>query len=227
MVGFSKYWSLSLLILATLLFSSLKCERSSVNCVPLGNYLHQSDAIGVYRLNFDTSKVIREHLSFKNQFSYLSDTGTCTVSSDSIMDVIIGNESLKISLVHGGISVVLDDDSEPFVAPIVSSAAPDSLLFGRWNLVCMDTIKYPSTNDYFMTIDGGRFSAFMGCNRVGGEVYLSSPIIAFSHIIATRMACLEMATESQFTKAIDGYFQYQLKGDTLFLNGKSHLMFTR
>lgn len=70
-----------------------------------------------------------------------------------------------------------------------------------------------------LKIEGDRLQGNGGCNSFVGSYELKSGNrIAFSHIVATQMACANMDIESQFLKALNTADSYLVRGDTLTLN---------
>jgi copper homeostasis protein (lipoprotein) len=64
-----------------------------------------------------------------------------------------------------------------------------------------------------------RVNGHSSCNSFGGTYELmNGNRIRFSKIAATKMACTDMTTESEFFKVFELADNYTLNGDTLFLN---------
>lgn len=64
----------------------------------------------------------------------------------------------------------------------------------------------------------GRFSAYMGCNSIGGNYIMpSTDKLAFSDVFMTEMACADMATETNFAAVLQQTAIYKLEKETLTL----------
>lgn len=94
----------------------------------------------------------------------------------------------------------------------------------KWRLVQLKGVKLekpaPKAEDYFLQLDGkGRFSAFAGCNRMGGGYELKAEgQVKFGQMMSTMMACENMATEQAFAKAIEAAGSYRITGKTMTLH---------
>ncbi|MFM2231057.1 MAG: hypothetical protein RL607_2315 [Bacteroidota bacterium] len=68
----------------------------------------------------------------------------------------------------------------------------------------------------------GRFSAFAGCNRLGGNYVMPSATgLAFINVVATKMACAELKTEQQFLQMLEMVDSYQIQNNRLTLFDKA------
>lgn len=66
--------------------------------------------------------------------------------------------------------------------------------------------------------ENARLNGNNGCNIVNGSYELSNPNrIRFSQMISTKMACMDMDTESEFMNVLSMADSYHIKGDTLQL----------
>ena len=64
--------------------------------------------------------------------------------------------------------------------------------------------------------EGNRFNGDAGCNRIAGSYQLGeSGEITFSQVVATRMMCLNMDTETQFLQMLEKANRYIVENDTL------------
>jgi len=72
----------------------------------------------------------------------------------------------------------------------------------------------------------GRYSAYAGCNTLGGNYVMpSSAAISFSNSIATMMICDKMDTEKRFSKMLGETVSYTLQDNILQLKkGKSEVL---
>ena len=90
----------------------------------------------------------------------------------------------------------------------------------KWKLVELNgkAVKSTSNKDYFINLDSksGKFAAYAGCNSLAGTfVMKATGKLAFSKIIATRMACPNMEFESNFIKTIEKTDNYMIEGKML------------
>lgn len=90
----------------------------------------------------------------------------------------------------------------------------------KWKLVELNgkAVKSTSSKDYFINLDSksGKFAAYAGCNNLAGTfVMKSTGKLAFSKIIATKMACPNMEFESNFIKTIEKTDNYMIEGKML------------
>lgn len=104
---------------------------------------------------------------------------------------------------------------------------PDAGLDGTvWALLRLDGVAIvgPTT----LQIDGDRLSGQGPCNRYFGDVTLAPPVFRAAEIGATRMACPDLALESQYFTALGAVDQLALTADGLVLTGAGHeLVFSR
>lgn len=94
----------------------------------------------------------------------------------------------------------------------------------KWRLTHLKGVKVekpaPKAEDYFLQLDGkGRFSAFAGCNRMGGGYELKAEgQVKFGQMMSTMMACDNMETEQAFAKVLEGAGSYRITGRTMTLH---------
>jgi heat shock protein HslJ len=90
----------------------------------------------------------------------------------------------------------------------------------KWKLVELygKAVKSTTNKDYFINLDSksGKFVAYAGCNNITGTfVMKAAGKLAFSKVIATRMACPNMEFESNFIKTIEKTDNYMIEGKML------------
>lgn len=75
-------------------------------------------------------------------------------------------------------------------------------------------------NDFFIEFKKeGRFSAFAGCNNMGGEYKVENTFrIKFSKVLSTMMACDDMATEKEFAEVLELTDNLSINKNSLSLN---------
>lgn len=77
-----------------------------------------------------------------------------------------------------------------------------------------------SNKDFLLVFDAeGRFSAFVGCNNLGGKYEIKEGNqILFGKVISTMMACVDMTTEQEFKKILEIVDSYTINDKKLSLN---------
>jgi heat shock protein HslJ len=90
----------------------------------------------------------------------------------------------------------------------------------KWKLVELNgkAVKSTTNKDYFINLDSksGKFVAYAGCNNIAGTFVMKAiGKLAFSKVIATRMACPNMEFESNFIKTIEKTDNYIIEGKML------------
>lgn len=81
-----------------------------------------------------------------------------------------------------------------------------SVVGKKYKLIELNGKKIDSkTKDFFIEFNKeGRFSAFAGCNNMGGEYKVENTFrIKFSKVFSTMMACEDMATEKEFAEVLE------------------------
>lgn len=91
----------------------------------------------------------------------------------------------------------------------------------KWKLVSLNNQKVAQNGKqtYFLKMSSkdGRFTAYAGCNNIGGNYAMpSSSTLDFSDVIMTRMACPEMTLENQFGAMLVQVTHYKLDKKALF-----------
>lgn len=67
------------------------------------------------------------------------------------------------------------------------------------------------------------FSVFLGCNRMGGKVYVEDDHIKFYNAIVTKMNCKDAATELEYVKVLLSITHYGVIEDRLYLSNAEGL----
>lgn len=96
-----------------------------------------------------------------------------------------------------------------------------SLENNKWILVEILGKKVKSKKENYLTFSSsdGRFSAYGGCNQMGGAYVLNKENgIKFSKMISTQMACEDMTIESQFSEILPAADRYAISGNQLSLS---------
>ncbi|HNP32763.1 MAG TPA: copper resistance protein NlpE N-terminal domain-containing protein [Flavobacterium sp.] len=92
----------------------------------------------------------------------------------------------------------------------------------KWKLISLNSKKVLQKGDnvYYLKLNSkdGNFSAYSGCNDIGGKYVMpSSSTLTFSGIISTKMACAEMVLESHFFTMLSETKSYKLESKNLTL----------
>lgn len=109
------------------------------------------------------------------------------------------------------------------VVSVVESYGDEIKLEGtKWKLTQLrgKSPEKTSNKEFVIQFEAdGRFSAFMGCNGLGGNYELKNGNrIVFSKVISTMMACPNMETENQFKSIIETIDNFTISKDKLSLN---------
>jgi heat shock protein HslJ len=63
-----------------------------------------------------------------------------------------------------------------------------------------------------------RFSGYLGCNRMGGSIFVEDNQVKFTGVTATRMSCEIQSFEMQFINVLLTVTQYGIIEDRLYLS---------
>jgi len=104
------------------------------------------------------------------------------------------------------------------------TAGPAGLTGTYWKLTELNgrpVAAAAGQKDYYLQLDkeSGRVSAFAGCNQMMGS--FTSPDafrVSFSKLASTRMACPDMALETEFAQVLESVDNYAIANNTLSLN---------
>jgi len=92
-------------------------------------------------------------------------------------------------------------------------------LNGNWKLVELKGKKIDNEKFNIQFFEKNRFSAFAGCNNMGGEYEISQENkIKFSKVISTMMACDDMKTEQELASVLEMVDNFVTNGNTLSLS---------
>lgn len=85
---------------------------------------------------------------------------------------------------------------------------------------------FESGKAFLLFSEDSRLGVFAGCNRMNGTYELVENKVVISRIASTMMACPDMKLESELGKALEGTFEYEIKGAELHLkqNNKTILV---
>ena len=115
-----------------------------------------------------------------------------------------------------------------FSCGTVNKIAPDAGLKNQWTLQ-NDNADQIGMNDEPISISFGleednKISGFAGCNYYGGDYYKTEDQITFSGVYATKRACPDLDTETEFLQLLESVDRYEIKGNNLYLY-KGKLLF--
>lgn len=89
----------------------------------------------------------------------------------------------------------------------------------KWKLIELRGNKIENNKFILDFFEENRFSAFAGCNNLGGEYKVENVFkISFSKVISTMMACEDMKTEQELSKVFEMADNYIVNGKILSLN---------
>jgi copper homeostasis protein (lipoprotein) len=102
----------------------------------------------------------------------------------------------------------------------------------KWKLVSLNKEKViqKGKKTYFLKLNSrdARFTAFAGCNSIGGNYVMpSSDTIDFSEVIMTQMACPDMTLEDKFGSMLVHVIRYRLEGNTLAFFGQRNKLLAK
>ncbi len=115
------------------------------------------------------------------------------------------------------------------VNPAVGKA---TLAETKWKLITLNgkVVVEQGKKEYFIRLNSpdGRFSAYAGCNSMGGNYVMPSAFtLSFSNIMMTKMACANMDLETRFSNMLSQVDRYTLNDNILQLRkGKAIILAT-
>jgi len=100
-----------------------------------------------------------------------------------------------------------------------TSETTNTMLKTKWKLVELNGKKIASDKFFIDFFEANRFSAFAGCNNMGGEYELKEGNrIQFSKVMSTMMACADMQTEQELAAVLEKADNFSQYGNTMSLN---------
>lgn len=102
----------------------------------------------------------------------------------------------------------------------------------KWKLMTLSgkLVKQTGKKEYFIKLNSndGRFSAYAGCNSMGGSYVMPSAFgLSFSGVVMTQMACANMDVETRFSTMLEKVDRYALNDNILeFKKGKREVLAT-
>lgn len=102
----------------------------------------------------------------------------------------------------------------------------------KWKLMTLNgkLVSPSGKKEYFIKLNSkdGMFSAFAGCNSIGGSYVMPSAFgLSFSEIVMTEMACANNTIETRFTSMLGKVDRYTLNDNILELKkGKKEVLAT-
>jgi heat shock protein HslJ len=102
---------------------------------------------------------------------------------------------------------------------VITKMDSKNLFKTKWKLIELRGNKMENTKFTLEFFEENQFSAFAGCNNLGGNYKVENTFkITFSKVISTRMACEDMKTEQEFSKVLEMTDNFILDGKILSLN---------
>ena len=84
----------------------------------------------------------------------------------------------------------------------------------RWLVLAINGRPVPRDYNYWMEFDGGKISAKFGCNSIGAGYTQTGSTLDAGAVIATRMACGDMAFEREGIAVLEQVMQVTAQGPT-------------
>lgn len=89
----------------------------------------------------------------------------------------------------------------------------------KWILTSLNGKPITNNKCYIQFLEGQRFSAYAGCNAMGGEYKIEDGNrVSFSKMMSTMMACEDMKIEQELAAALETTDAFVLENKTLQLN---------
>tara|TARA_R110002050_G_scaffold76646_3_gene163953 strand:- start:5277 stop:6041 length:765 start_codon:yes stop_codon:yes gene_type:complete len=216
--------------------------------VPTGQYFGElpcADCPGInYSLSLNKDFTYTEATRYQGrEASEFLDSGKYELIDDTIVTLTSKPEhaGLKQFVAKDNQLFILDLEGNPIESSYASwyiltkekpSAQVNSQLNASWELQLINDIPVVVDRElpYLeLQLNNDRFSGFGGCNRINGPVRQDGPTLKFGMIIATKMACPDLETETQFLELLNNRtWGYKIEGSNLVLtDGNEQLVFTQ
>ncbi len=136
------------------------------------------------------------------------------------------NDTASLETADSNNAATVDLNSRIATTTLIQKVNPAvgkySLAETKWKLVMLNKKKISQKGKKapFLKLNSkdGRFTAFAGCNSIGGRYSMpSSDRISFSEVLMTQMACADMTLENDFTGMLEKVTIYKLEKETLIL----------
>ncbi len=233
-----------LLLLAFLLHACAVKKQG----IPTGQYFGElpcADCPGIsYSLNLNKDFTYTEISHYQGmEASDFLDSGKYELINDTVITLISKPEDagLKQFVAKNNQLFILDLEGNPIESSYASwyiltkdkpSAQFENQLNTTWELQLINDLPVTVYNKlpYLeFQLKDNRFAGFGGCNQISGPVQHSGNTLKFGMIIATKMACPDLETESQFLQLLNNRtWSYKIEGSNLVLtDGNEQLIFTQ
>lgn len=237
--------NLNWLFLLVILLQACAVKKQAV---PTGQYFGElpcADCPGIsYSLKLNKDLTYNETTRYQGREpGDFYDSGTYELVNDTVVKLTSKPEhaGLKQFVAKNNQLFILDLEGNPIESSYASwyiltkekpSARANNELNTSWELQLINDVpvtvenKLPSLE---FQLNDNRFTGFGGCNQISGPVEPSGNTLKFGAIIATKMACPDLETESQLLKLLNNRtWNYKIEGSNLILShGDELLIFTR
>lgn len=147
------------------------------------------------------------------------------VTENSLTQLYLNGEPIKGKLEKNYVlSKVPESKAAATDAP--KPVAKVSLEKTKWKLVELGSKPVKDVNGKDVTIefkDATSFSAYAGCNSIGGKYELSGDKIRFFNVMSTRMACKDMSVETGLVTTLESVNNFVHNGSVLQLRNGSRV----
>lgn len=179
----------------------------------------------------DIKNAPNQYLVGKNTLTQLDMSGQ-KISGSSADEYILSKQpadTTQIESVNGKDEATVDLNNRIATTTMIQKVNPAvgkyTLAETKWKLVLLngEKISQKGKKTYFlkMSSKGGRFSAYAGCNNIGGNYAMpSTDTLDFSDVIMTRMACPDMVLENEFGAMLVQVINYKIDKETLTFFGE-------
>ena len=177
----------------------------------------------------DVENAPNHYLVSKNKLLQLDMEGNI-IDGTMAQEYQLSKQAENIATIENGLSqtekVNLNNkhESSASMEKVNQAEGKYTLAETKWKLVQLNdkTIKQNGNKPNILKLNSadGNFSAYAGCNSMFGSYAMpSSNTISFSSIGATRMACPNMTTETDFMRMLESTTRYVLEKETLTFYG--------
>jgi len=240
-----KILNLNWLFLTVILLQACALKKP---VTPTGQYFGElpcADCPGIsYSLSLNKDFTYTELTRYQGrEAGEFLDSGKFEIINDTIVRLINKppNTGLKQFVAKNNQLFILDLEGNPIESSYASwyilskekpSTKTENQLNHIWELQLINDVpvtvgnKLPSLEFH---LDENRIAGFGGCNRINGPVQRNGQNLKFGLIIATKMACPDLETESRFLKLLTNRtWKYEIDGKNLILtDGNEQLVFTK
>lgn len=113
--------------------------------------------------------------------------------------------------VPGSPAVTVDERGNPQIVSATSGPVT-AIERTRWRVTRINGRAVPRKGDYHVDFDSGRILAKFGCNAISGTYSQAGTTLDAGALIATQMACRNMALETQGSAILDQLMTIRVMG---------------